>query len=217
MYIGHFAVAFAAKRVAPKTSLGTLLGAAQFIDLIWPLFLLLGWETVRIDPGNTAFTPLDFVSYPISHSLAATLGWALLFGLVYAARTRYRTGAIVVAALVLSHWLLDAIMHRPDLPLYPGSAVLVGAGLWNSVAATLVLESAMYAAAVVLYARVTRARDGIGVYSFWIFVALNFAFYLGAAFGPPPPDENALAWVGLAAWLFPVWAAWFDAHREYQS
>ena len=95
MYIGHFAVAFAAKRVAPKASLGVLLAAAMFIDLIWPVFLLLGWERVRIDPGNTAFTPLDFVSYPYSHSLAMTLLWALVFGYGYEANAQYRTGALV--------------------------------------------------------------------------------------------------------------------------
>ena len=214
MYIGHFAVAFAAKRVAPKASLGVLLAAAMFIDLIWPVFLLLGWERVRIDPGNTAFTPLDFVSYPYSHSLAMTLLWALVFGYGYEANAQYRTGALVSGALVISHWLLDAITHRPDLPLFPGSAVMIGAGMWNSVQATLLVESAMYAAGVALYAGMTQPRDGVGRYAFWAFVALHAVLYLGAAFGPPPPNETALAWVSLATWLFPLWAAWFDQHRD---
>lgn len=213
MYIGHYAVAFAAKRVAPQTSLGTLLLAAMFLDLIWPLFFLLGWEKVEIDPGNTAFTPLNFVSYPISHSLVTVIGWSLLFGLVYLAITRYKPGAIVAGLLVLSHWLLDALVHRPDLPLYPGSTVLVGLGIWNSVFATLVLEGAMFAGGLWLYLRATQPKDRAGIYSMWVFIALTVVIYLGSAFGPPPPSAQAIAWIALGELLFPIWAWWFDRHR----
>src|SRR3974377_2065334 len=128
MFIGRYAVAIGAKKIAPKTSLGTLLAAAAFIDLLWPVFLLLGWERVRIAPGITAFTPLDFESYPISHSLLTCLGWALLFGGAYWAIKRYPRGALVVATLVVSHWILDAIAHRPDMPLTPFDAKRVGLG-----------------------------------------------------------------------------------------
>src|SRR6186997_681775 len=128
MFIGHFGVAFAAKRPAPRVSLGTLFLAAQFIDLLWPVLLLLGVERVRIAPGITRVTPLDFEHYPISHSLLAVLGWAVLVGGAHFLLRRERRAALIVAALVLSHWVLDLLMHRPDLPLAPGATVLVGFG-----------------------------------------------------------------------------------------
>src|SRR5919106_2776987 len=98
MFIGHFAVAFAAKRIAPRTSLATLVAAAAFVDILWPIFLLLGIERVRIEPGNTAFTPLAFESYPWSHSLLMGMVWGVAFGLVYRARTKYSQGASIVGA-----------------------------------------------------------------------------------------------------------------------
>jgi hypothetical protein len=83
MFLGHFGVALTAKKVAPKASLGMLVLAAQFADLLWPIFLLPGWEQVRISPGDTRFTPLDFISYPYSHRLLAELLWGLAIGAVY--------------------------------------------------------------------------------------------------------------------------------------
>src|ERR1044071_309040 len=136
MFLGHFAVGMAAKRAAPRVSLAALFAAAQFADLLWPILVGTGIEAVRIDPGNTAFTPLDFVSYPYSHSLLTLLIWGVLFGLLCAFATGDRRAFIVVAALVVSHWLLDWITHRPDMPLYPGGAKL-GLGFVDSVAATI--------------------------------------------------------------------------------
>ena len=145
MFIGHFGVALAAKKVAPRTSLGTLVMAAQFVDLIWPLFLLLGVERVIIAPGTTAVTPLDFISYPLSHSLLADLGWACLFAGIYKIVKRDSRGAVCLWFVLISHWLLDALSHRPDLPLYPGSSTYVGLGLWNSRVWTILVESAIFA------------------------------------------------------------------------
>jgi len=213
MFIGHYAVAFAAKRAAPRVSLGVLVAATSLLDLLWPLCLLLGWERARIDPGNTAFTPLAFVHYPISHSLVSAAGWSLLCGLVYWGATRYRSGAVVVALVALSHWYLDALVHRPDLPLYPGSPLRVGLGIWNSIPATLLLEGAMFAGGVWLYAAATRAKDAVGRYAFPGFVVFMALAYAGNLLGPPPPSWQAVAWVGIAAWLFPFWAEWFDRHR----
>lgn len=214
MFIGHFAVGFALKRVAPRTSLGVLMAAPQFLDLLWPWFLLLGWEHVRIDPGNTAFTPLAFDSYPISHSLVMAIVWGVAFGGLYLLRTHNRIAAIWIAAAVVSHWVLDWITHRPDLPILPGDSTKVGLGLWNSVPATLIVESAMFAAGVWVYARATRARDGIGRVTFWIYVAVLALIYAGNVLGPPPPDTHSLAILALGVWLFPPWAAWFDRHRS---
>ncbi len=119
MFIGHFAVGLASKRAAPRASLGVLMAAPNLLDLLWPIFLLLGWEQVRIEPGNTAFTPLDFVSYPISHSLVTACGWGALFALLYWARTRYTRGAVVIGLSVVSHWVLDFITHRPTCRSIP--------------------------------------------------------------------------------------------------
>ncbi|MDQ3998309.1 MAG: metal-dependent hydrolase, partial [Gemmatimonadota bacterium] len=126
MLLGHYGIALAAKRAAPRTSLGTLNLAAQLLDELWPIFVLMGLETVRVAPGLMAANPLDFVHYPITHSLVGALGWSVLLGVVYLAMTRYRRGAVVVGLLVLSHWFLDLPMHRADLPLWPGSDVRVG-------------------------------------------------------------------------------------------
>src|SRR5678816_2619777 len=138
MFIGHFAVGFAAKRVAPRLSLAALFAAVVLADIIWPVLVALGLEHVQIDPGNTAFTPLDFVSYPYSHSLLLLLVWAAALGLVYRWLSGHNGRSFaVLAALVLSHWVLDVLTHRPDMPLYPGGPK-VGLGLWNSVPATVI-------------------------------------------------------------------------------
>jgi len=213
MFIGHYAVAFAAKRAVPRVSLGVLVGAASLLDLLWPVFLLLGWEAVRVEPGNTALAPLAFVRYPISHSLVAAAGWSALCGALYWGATRYRSGAVVVGLVALSHWYLDALVHRPDLPLYPGSPLKVGLGLWNSIPAAVLLEGLLFTGGVWLYARGTRAKDAIGRYAFLGFVGFMALVYAANLLGPPPPSWQAVAWVGLAAWLFPFWAEWFDRHR----
>lgn len=214
MLIGHFAVAFAAKRAVPRVSLGVLVAATELIDLLWPLFLFAGWESVRIDPGNTAFTPLAFVHYPITHSLVGAAGWSILFGLLYWAFTRYAAGAVVVGLVAVSHWFLDALVHRPDLPLYPGSSPLIGLGLWNSVAGTVLLEGAMFLAAVWFYVSGTRPRDRVGRYALWSFVAFLLLIYVANLLGPPPPSVQAIAWAGLSLYLIPLWAGWFDRHRN---
>ncbi|HUQ24385.1 MAG TPA: metal-dependent hydrolase [Burkholderiales bacterium] len=215
MFIGHFAVAFAARRAAPAVSLGTLFVACELVDLLWPVMLLIGWETVRIAPGITAFTPLDFTHYPWTHSLAMCAVWALALAAVYRAFRPDTRGAIIIALVVLSHWFLDALSHRPDLPLAPGGEVRVGAGLWNSIPATLAVELAMFAIAIALYLRSSRARDRAGVIGLWALLAVLLASYFGAAFGPPPPNVDAIAWAGLAGGaLMSGWGYWIERHRE---
>jgi len=215
MFIGHYAVALAAKKAAPKVSLGTLFLSAQFIDLLWPIFLLLGLEHVRIAPGNTAFTPLDFYDYPISHSLATVIGWSLAFGLIYFFRRRDQKGAVVLGLGVLSHWLLDFFTHRPDMPIAPGQQTHVGLGLWNSVAATVIVESAVFVLAVIVYGRTTQARNRTGQYAFWSFVVFCTLIYVGNVMSRqnPPSNVTALAIGGLAQWLMVPWAYWIDRHR----
>jgi hypothetical protein len=213
VFIGHFALGFAAKRSAPRLSLAVLFAAAQFADLLWPFLIALGIEQVRIDPGNTAFTPLDFVSYPYSHSLLFLCVWGTLFGAICATVVRRAAAGVVVAALVVSHWVLDWIAHRPDMPLYPGGPKL-GLGLWNSVAATVIIESLLFAAGVWMYVRASRPRDAIGRRAFAAFIGFIIAAYAGAM-GPPPPSINALVSVSVAgAAVILLWAWWFDRHRN---
>jgi hypothetical protein len=214
MLLGHFAVALAAKRAAPRTSLGALFIAAQFLDLAWPIFLLAGLERVRIVPGLMAASPLVFVHYPLSHSLLAALGWAALAGLAYFALRRDRRGAGVIAALVASHWFLDAPMHRPDLPLWPGSSILVGGGLWNSLPATLAIELCLLAAGLLVYLRATDAERTIGRWGPWGLAALLLAVFLSGFVAAPPPNERALAAGAMGLWIFVALGFWIDGARE---
>jgi hypothetical protein len=215
MFLGHFALGFAAKRVAPAASLGTFFVAAQLADLLWPLFLLLGIEEVRIDPGNTAVTPLDFVRYPYSHSLIALLGWGVaLAGLYLLVRRGRRGAALVLALLVVSHWLLDFVTHRPDMPLALRGGPLFGLGLWNSRPATLLVELSLFLAGLELYRRSTAAHDRTGRWALRALAAFVVLVYLVSLFGPPPPSTAAVAWGTQAMWLFVLWGYWVDRHRS---
>lgn len=213
MFIGHFGVALAAKRFAPRTSLAVLVLAAEFLDLIWPIFLLLGLEHVRVVPGIAKVQPFDFYDYPYSHSLTMALRWALAVGLIYYLVRHYVRGAWVLAALVLSHWVLDFVSHRPDLPLWPGGPK-VGLGLWNSWPGSIAVEVLLFAVGICFYLRCTRAHDRVGAWAFWSLSALLSLGWLAALFAPPPPDTLRLALGALAIWITVPWAAWADAHRE---
>jgi hypothetical protein len=214
MFIGHFAVAFAAKRVAPRTSLGTTFVAAQLVDLLWPIFLLLGWEQVRIVPNRNPFLTLDFTSYPWSHSLLMGIAWGVVFGGLYLAVMRYTRGAIVIALLVPSHWILDLIVHQPDLPLYPGGSARLGLGLWASPVATIVIEGVLFLAGLATYARATRPRDRIGRFGLWGLAAFLVVLYVLSIVSPPPPSVTALAWGALIGWPLTLWPWWVDRHRD---
>jgi hypothetical protein len=216
MFVGHFAVAIAAKKAAPRAKLGTLVMAAQWLDLLWPIFLLFGLEQVRPAPGITRFTPFDFVSYPYTHSLAAVIGWAILLGGVYFVIRRDLRAAGVIGLLVVSHWVLDWFTHRPDLPLYPGGPK-VGLGLWNSIAATLIVEILLFVAGSAVYLKLTRAKDKIGSVGLWSFLIFLLAMYFVSSFSPDVPNQKQIAWGGLIMWIFVPWASWIDRHREIRN
>jgi hypothetical protein len=213
MFLGHLAVGLAAKGAARKPSLAACLAAAQWPDLVWPIFLWLDLESVAIAPGWTRVTPLYFASYPLSHSLLADVGWAFLFAGLYFYRRRDGLGALSLWACVLSHWLLDFVSHSPDLPLYPGGPRL-GLGLWNYVAATMLVEGALIAVGILIYSTVTRARDRKGIYIWWSFVAVTLTLYVANIFGPPPPGISALEAGAFLNWLVVPWGMWIDRHRE---
>ena len=214
MFIGHFAVGLAGKRFAPRAPLVALLFAPLLLDALWPVFLLLGWEHVRIDRGNSAVTPLDFQHYPWSHSLLMTLVWSALVALGYRTLTRDGRGALWLGAAVTSHWVLDWVTHRPDLPLWPGGP-LAGLGLWRSLAGTVLVEVAMFLVGLWLYLRMTRPRGWMGRLSLWSLVAALLYFYVGNL-QPLPAGvaEHAIALFGLLVWLFIPWAWWIDWTRR---
>jgi hypothetical protein len=207
MFLGHYAVAFAAKRVAPATSLGALFLASVFIDLLWPVLLLAGVERARIDPAIRGLSPLVFEHYPVSHSLLMVGIWGLLLGGAFWLVTRDRRGATVVALLVASHWVLDALVHRPDLAPAPGSAMRFGLGLWNVPAASLAVELGLFAGGVLLYLRATagQRRGPLGV-----LCTVLLAIYVADFAGPPPPAMSAVALAGMAQWLLVAAGYWVD-------
>ena len=214
MFIGHFALGFGAKKFAPQVSLGILFLACQMADIIWPNLVLLGLETLRIQPGITVMTPLDFVSYPYSHSLLALLLWSVVFGALYMVLSRVGIKvAIVIAALVLSHWVLDVLTHRPDLPITLSEGTKIGAGLWNYPVIAIPLELLLFGTGVFLYQRHTRALNRVGSIGLWALVLFLLTVYVANVFGPPPPSATAVAWSAQAMWLIIAWGFWIDRNR----
>jgi membrane-bound metal-dependent hydrolase YbcI (DUF457 family) len=187
MFIGHFALSFAAKKAAPKVSLGTLFIATQFVDILWPFLLLFNIEKVAIVPGYTKSNALDFLHFPYTHSLLAGIFWGIVVGLGYLLFRKDRQGAIVIALCVLSHWFLDLIVHTADLPLSPFGDSKYGFGLWNHVALSLMIETILFIAGVYIYTTVTQAKTRLDVWLFWSFAIFLILFNFANTFGPPPP------------------------------
>jgi membrane-bound metal-dependent hydrolase YbcI (DUF457 family) len=213
MFIGHFGAAFASKKIDQKPSLGTLLMAAQFVDLLWPVFILAGIEKVKIEPGNTAFTPLNFIYYPFSHSLAAAIFWALIFGLVYFVFKKNIRTSVLLGVLVLSHWVLDFIVHRADLPLVPWSNFKVGLGLWNSLPLTIIVEGLIFLTGAWMYVSVVRIANKRAFYRIWGLLIFLAAIYVNNIFAAPPPSETAIGVVGLSQWIIVAWGYWIDKNK----
>jgi len=215
VFIGHYGLGLASKRIAPSVSLGALFLACQFADLLWPTLVLAGVESFKIRPGITAVTPLDFEHYPYSHSLLALIVWGVLLGLIYrtVARSSWRA-ALVLFALVVSHWVLDVVVHRPDMPLAPGLSSRLGLGLWNSVPGTLAVEFLLYVIGAVAYLKSTVARDRVGSIGLWMLLLFLSIVELANVLGPPPPSVLAVTWSAQAMWLLVAWGYWVDRHRD---
>lgn len=217
MFIGHFAVAYAVKKAAPRTSLATLFLSAQLLDVLWPLLILAGVEGYRVDPGNTAFTPLDF-HYPFSHSLLGSAVSAVIAGGVYLLWRRSPRAALVIGVLVFSHWVLDLVVHRPDLPLAPGSDMFFGLGLWNSVVGAYAVEGTLYLAGVLYYLRNSFAQNRAGRFGSWALAAFLPVVWVANSLSPPLDDSTLLAVAALAGTgAIALWAWWTDGHRRMKQ
>lgn len=215
MFIGHFGLSFAAKKAAPKVSLGILFIATQFVDIIWPFLLVFNIEKVAIVPGYTKSNALDFIYFPYTHSLLAGIVWGLVFGFIYWLIKRDKQGALVIGLCVLSHWFFDLIVHTADLPLFPFVDYKVGFGLWNHVAISLAIETIIFLGGVYIYANFTKAKTSAGKWGLWSFVIFLVVFNFANTFGPPPPDSMMTLFVTLVTLTGVIVAVayWVDKKR----
>ncbi|MCA0931422.1 hypothetical protein LCM02_03085 [Lutimonas saemankumensis] len=207
MFIGHYGVGLLAKRKENLPSLALMFIAVQLLDLIWPILVLFGVETLSVDPGNTKLTHLDFQYYPYSHSLLMAMVWSVLFSFGYYFFTKKKKGAFILGALVMSHWILDFISHRPDLPLSPFSDVKVGLGLWNHPVIEVILELGLFFTGAILYFKSSVYKRKK---SYVFLILFLFVIHLMNIFGPPPPSEMAVAWSANLMWLIVIWAWWIE-------
>ena len=219
MFVGHFGVALAGRAIAPGgretrgPSLGTFVLAAQWLDLVWPVLVLAGIERVVVEPGNTRVTPLRFEEYPWSHSLLTAIVWGVAVGGTWFASRRRIAPALLLGAVVVSHWVLDWITHRPDVPVGIHGPY-VGLGLWNSFPGTIMAEGVLFLGGLSMYVRSTRPLDRTGRWALAAFAAFLIVFYAMSLVGPPPPDGRTVAWADLGMWLLVLWAYWVDRHRR---
>jgi hypothetical protein len=197
MFVGHYGVSFAARRIDERIPLWVLFVAVQLLDVLWAPLVLLGIEKVRIVPGATASNPLDLYYMPYTHSLVAAVAWSCVAGIIYqvVALPAQRRASIVVALAVFSHWVLDFLVHRPDLPVF-GNAAKVGLGLWNAPTLALGLEIALLFGGIALWGR--RSRGSF--LQTLVFGALMVAIQCYVFFGPPPASDRSAAVTALVAY-----------------
>ena len=214
MFIGHFAIGLLAKKDEKLPSLAMMFIAVQLLDLIWPVLVLFGIESLSIDPGNTKLTHLNFEYYPYSHSLLAAFFWSALLGICYYFFTKNKNGSLVLGGLVMSHWILDFITHRPDLPLSPFTETKVGLGLWNYPILEIILELAIFGVGAMLYFKSDNFKRKL---PFWILIVFLLVVHLMNLIGPPPPDTLAVAWSANLMWIIIIWAWWIEKKRPPSS
>ena len=215
MFIGHFSVALAAAAHPKAPRLGVLIAASQLVDIGFFTLMIAGVERMRLVPGATVMNPMDLYFMPYTHSLLGSAVWAIGFGLLVGAMTRSRIGGVIAGAVVLSHWLLDFLTHRPDLGLL-GDSGKVGLGLWNHPTIAMPLELALTALGLLLYARATSPRTATGRWSLWAFAAVLLAMQAIDWFGPKPSQVDAtLPFQALAGYGVAIaFGLWVGASRE---
>lgn len=216
MFIGHYGPSFACKTWKPVVPLWVLFVAVQLVDIVWAVLVLLGIEKVRIVPGITATNPFDLYYMPFTHSLPGAIFWSVGAAIVYrvVAPAQKWTAAAIVGSAVFSHWVLDLVVHRPDLPLYD-DAYKVGFGLWNYPAIAFLLEIALLFGGIALYLRVTQPIDAIGRYGMTVLGLFAVALQAYVFFGPPPVSDTAFALTALVLYfVFAVLVYWLEGKRS---
>jgi len=211
MFIGHYGPAFLVKRADRTIPLWVLFVAVQFLDVLWAPFVLLGIEKVRIVPGFTKASPLDLYYMPYTHGLLTAIGWSIVFGGAYQliARPSTARASILVGLAVFSHWVLDFLVHRPDLPLYDNSAK-VGLGLWNIPTIELPLEALLLLGAMWWCYR-ENLRRAIGTF---VFGVLLVALQVYSFFAPPPPTDKAMAATAFISYIVLAIVIWWLQDRK---
>ena len=222
MFVGHYGVSFMAKKADDSIPLWVLFLAVQLLDVVWAPLVLLGVEKVRIVPGFTATNPLDLYYYPYTHSLVAAVAWAAVAAIAYRLWTgtsgRGGTsgragggsrGALLVGLAVFSHWVLDFVVHRPDLPLYDDTAK-VGLGLWDRPLLAFGLEAALLLLGLRLYLARKPGR-GVGLV---VFSLVMLGIQAMVFFGPPPGSGAQIAATALGSYVIFALVAWWLADRR---
>ena len=212
MVLGHFGFGLGAKKFAPRLSLGWIFLAVEFADILWPDLILLKVEKVEIQPENAHF-PFNFIYYPFTHSLLMLLLWGALFGLVYWLIRKDRQSALVLAICVCSHWFLDLVVHRPDLPLYPGDSPMYGFGVWDWPVITAVIEGLLFVVGLMFYLRATKPKNKMGVWGFWLTMVLLVLGHIAGVMSPPPATVEAIGWSAQVMWVFVLLGFWVDRNR----
>jgi hypothetical protein len=223
VFLGHYGVAFALKRVEPKLSLGTLFVAVQLADLLWGIFVLLGWEHARIVPGYTPVTPIEFLDYPISHSLVAAVVWGIVAAALYYSwptrdTTRHWQAAAIVGVAVFAHYPLDVLVHVPDLPIAGNDSPKLGLGLWNSPTATIIAELLVFGIGLALYVTLRSHRHPVRMGRLAVVAIALLSTYFASLYGPPPPNMTIAAVSGIVFFLVvAALAAWADRRATPQE
>ncbi|MCZ7385497.1 MAG: hypothetical protein O8C63_12235 [Candidatus Methanoperedens sp.] len=219
MFIGHYGIGFALKKVEPGLSLGLLIFGAVMLDILFGVFLLAGFEHAKIAPGATVVSPFEFYDYPISHSAVGAVVWAAVGFLAYwlwpkGDRASRKIPAFVLAAAIFSHFILDVISHTPDLTIFGNNSPKLGLSLWNSLGGTIIVEMGIFFVGVILYRRATKSVSSSGKYGLVLMVLILMVFYIGNTFGPPPPDMISVGVISTAGQLALVALAfWVDRNR----
>jgi hypothetical protein len=216
MFLGHYGVALACKRKEPKVSLGTLFIACQLMDILWGAFLVLGWEHVRMLPDDNPLLMFQFYDYPITHSLVGALGWSAAAAALYYSwptrdTSRHWQAAVLVGAVVASHWVLDLVVHVPDLPLAGNDSPKVGLGLWNHFGLSVAVELLLLATGAAVYVRGRSRRHPVHAARLALVLLLLVGVYVASLLGPPPPSVTAIGLADVGFLLFMgLLGAWAD-------
>jgi hypothetical protein len=215
MFVGHYGPSFAIKSLRPAIPLWLLFIAVQLVDVAWAVLVLLAVEKVRIVPGITASNPFDLYYMPYTHSLIGAILWSVAVAVLirFWPGMAIRSAAVWVGVAVFSHWVLDLLVHRPDLPLYDDT-MKMGLGLWNYPAVALGLEAALLFGGMILYLRVTKPINAIGRVGLPVFGVVMIAIQSYVFFGPPPASPTAFALTALGFYVvFAALAEWLARQR----